>query len=127
MVAPNVTVQLLDGTGVLTQVSNNTLTVNARCINCRSWSGGSIDVTSKAQNMIFAYGPWVGNPDSVNANLKFHMAEGVFTMDMTKASGPGGVPYITAFNEGATEVSITTTRYLASPVHGKFLCVNIVL
>jgi hypothetical protein len=127
MVAPNVTVELLDGTGVLTQASNNTLTVNARCINCRSWSGGSIDVTSKAQNMIFAYGPYVGNPDSVNANLKFHETEGVFTMDMTKARGPGGVPDVTAFNEGATEVSIKTTHDFASPAHGKFLCPNIVL
>ena len=47
-VAPNVTVELLPGTGVLTQDSKDDLTVNARCINCRSWSGGSIDVTSKA-------------------------------------------------------------------------------
>jgi hypothetical protein len=126
-VAPNVTVELLTGTGVLPQDSNNTLTVNARCINCRSWSGGSIDVTSKAQNMIFAYGPWVGNPDSVNANLRFHETEGVFTMDMIKATGPGGVPDITATNEGATEISITDTHDFKSPAHGKFLCPNIVL
>ena len=126
-VAPNVTLELLPGTGVLTQDSNNTLTVNARCINCRSWSGGSIDVTSKAQNMIFAYGPYVGNPNSVNANLKFHETEGVFTMDMTKATGPGGVPDITASNEGATEISIRNTHDLSSPAHGKFLCPNIVL
>jgi hypothetical protein len=124
MVAPNVTVQLLDGTGVQTQDDNNTLTVNARCINCRSWSGGSIDVTSKAQNMIFAYGPWVGNPDSVNANLKFHETEGVFTLDMTKASGPRGVPDVTALNEGATEVSIRSTHDFASPAHGKLFSPN---
>jgi hypothetical protein len=121
-VAPNVTVQLLTGTGVVTQASNNTLTVNARCINCRGWNGGSIDVNSKAQNMIFAYGPWVGNPNSVNANLRMHETEGVFTMDMIQATGPGGVPNITAANEGATEVSITSTHDLASPIHGEFLC-----
>jgi len=84
-------------------------------------------VTSKAQNMIFAYGPWVGNPDSVNANLRFHETDGVFTMDMTKASGHGGVPDITASNEGATEVSIKSTHDFASPAHGELLCPNIVL
>lgn len=125
-VAPNVTVQLLAGSGVQTDASNNTLTVNARCINCRSWSGGSIDVTSKSQNMIFAYGPWVGNPNSVNADLRMHETDGVFTMDMTKATGPGGVPDITASNSGATEVSISSTHDLASPIHGQFLCLNII-
>ena len=126
-VAPNVTVQLLAGSGVQTDVSNNTLTVNARCINCRSWSGGSIDVTSKAQNMIFAYGPWVGNPNSVNADLRMHDTDGVFTMDMTKATGPGGVPEITGSNLGAAEISISSTHDLASPIHGGFLCLSVVL
>ena len=83
-------------------------------------------MTSKAQNMIFAYGPWVGNPDSVNANLRFHETVGVFTMNLTKATGPGGVPVITGTNEGVTELSITSTHGLASPAHGKFLCPNIV-
>jgi hypothetical protein len=117
-VASNVTVQLLAGSGVQTNATNNTLTVNARCINCRSWNGGSIDVTSKAQNMIFAYGPWVGNPNSVNADLRMHFTDGVFTMDMTKASGPGGVPEITAADVGATEISINSTHDIASPAHG---------
>ena len=57
----------------------------------------------------------------MNANLKFHETEGVFTMDMTKATGPEGVPDITASNEGATEISIRSTHDLASPAHGKFL------
>lgn len=84
-------------------------------------------MTSKAQNMIFAYGAWVGNPDSVNANLRYHETDGVFTMDLTKATGPGGVPDITAANEGATEISIKDTHDYASPAHGKFLCPNVVL
>lgn len=126
-IAPNVTVRLRARSGVQTDASNNTLTVNAQCINCRSWSGGSIDVTSKAQEMIFAYGPWVGNPDSENADLRMHNTDGVFTMDMTKATGPGGVPEITASNFGATEVSISSTHDLASPIHGEFFCLNIVL
>jgi hypothetical protein len=75
--------------------------------------------------MIFAYGSWVGNPDSVNANLTFHETEGVFTLDMTEASGHGGVPDVTVLNEGATEVSIRSTHDLASPAHGKFFRPNI--
>ncbi len=126
-IAPNVTVQLLAGSGVLTNASNNILTINARCINCRSWSGGSIDVTSKAQNMVFAYGPWVGNPNSVNADLRMHNTDGVFTMDMTKATGQGGVPEITGSDSGATQVSILSTHDLASPIHGEFRRLNIVL
>jgi hypothetical protein len=120
-IAPNVTVELLAGSGVQPDADNNTLTVNARCVNCRTWSGGSIDVTSKAQEMIFAYGSWVHNPDSENADLRMHDTEGVFTMDLTKAAGPGGVPDITGGpNIGATEVSITSTHEIASPAHGEF-------
>jgi Cytochrome domain of cellobiose dehydrogenase len=123
----NVTVQLLGGSEVTTSPdgSNNTLTVNGLCMNCRSWSGGSIDVTSKAQKMIFAYGPYVGNPDSVNADLRMHSADGVFTMDLIAATGPGGLPVITdRANNGATEISFSSTHYFAGPIHGKSLCLE---
>lgn len=121
----NVKVEVLAGSGVSlsSDGSNNTLTVNGRCTGCRSWNGGSIDVTSKAQNMIFAYGPWVSNPDSVNADLRMHTADGVFTMDMTAATGRGGLPTITdSANHGSTEIKTSSTHEFASPIHGKFRC-----
>lgn len=114
----NVTIQLLPGTGIV----GGTLTANGRCTGCRKWSGNSIDVKSTAQKMIFAYGPgYVGNPDSVNADTRFHSTYGVFTMDMVKATGPGGVPSSNIGpNLGSIETSITRKSEFSAPIHGVY-------
>ena len=62
-------VALLPGT----TLSNNSFVVNAQCSNCRSWSSGSLDVTSRTQNFIYALGPDVVlRSDDKAAGLQEH-------------------------------------------------------
>ncbi len=53
--SPDFKVQALPGTGV--DDAAETLVFNGRCSNCRSWSGGSLDVTSAHEPFIYAVGP----------------------------------------------------------------------
>ncbi len=49
----DVSITLLPGSGLI----NNTYIVNGKCLGCRKWKGGSIDLKSKTQPMIYAVGP----------------------------------------------------------------------
>lgn len=49
----DVSITLLPGSGII----NDTYVVNGKCSGCRKWNGGSIDLKSKAQPMIYAVGP----------------------------------------------------------------------
>ncbi|KAH0551425.1 hypothetical protein GP486_007359 [Trichoglossum hirsutum] len=103
--APNINVTLEPGSGIL----DNRFVVNARCTNCRSWAGGSLDVKSKDQPFIYAWGPsWSFiSTDSKSANMQRHSQYGFFDMDMTQASsGDAGVPEGTQ-NSGASKIGDT--------------------
>jgi hypothetical protein len=72
-------VELLPGTGL----SDNLMTVNARCSNCRTWKTGSLDVNSTAQPWIYALGPNSVNnvnirSDSVTAGIERHSIYGSY-------------------------------------------------
>lgn len=110
------TIEVLSGTGV----SNGTIVANGRCINCRSWQGGSLDVNSSAQDMIYATGPSGNiNSDSLAADTRIHNNYGVFTMNMPKATGDGGVPAIATVNSGATQLSSGSNTDWWPALHGK--------
>lgn len=81
-------VETLAGTGL---VNETTYLYNAICHNCRSWPGGSVDVTSTAQKFIYATGPGGdAKSDSQAASVKIHYEYGTFTMDMKHATGSAG-------------------------------------
>lgn len=94
-------VALLPGT----LISNNNFIVNAQCSNCRSWNGGSLNITSHAQNFIYAVGPDVNlQSDDKAAGMQRHSNYGQFTMDLVQATGNGGLPNNTLSNSGAAPV-----------------------
>lgn len=65
------------------------LILRARCGNCRSF----IDTEATAHPMIFAFGQAQNlQSNSPSADLKRHIRFGHFTMDMSTATGAGGVP-----------------------------------
>ncbi|KAH6722261.1 hypothetical protein DL95DRAFT_352089 [Leptodontidium sp. 2 PMI_412] len=111
----NITVEVLPGT----QISDGNYTVNAMCMNCRSWKGGSIDPTNTAAKFIYATGPG-GNlkSNSLTAGIKRHDLYGAFTMDLTKAFGVKGVPVIQfADGTGTVQTQDNSDRDLAPPAH----------
>jgi hypothetical protein len=89
----DVQVQVLEGSGI----KNGTFVVNAKCTNCRTWDGGSLKTTSTSQPMIWAAGS-AGelNTNDLNANIQQHQGYEHFSLDLTKASGVGGVPVVDA-------------------------------
>jgi hypothetical protein len=114
---PSIQVDILPGSGI----SGNTLTVNGRCSNCRSWNGGSLNVQSSGQNMIFAAGRSSGVicSDSKTADIRRHAVYGIFTMDLTQASGPGGLPVSNTTNVNSIEASLKVDNDVAPPFHGE--------
>ncbi|KAK3937408.1 hypothetical protein QBC46DRAFT_392792 [Diplogelasinospora grovesii] len=86
-------VETLNGTGIFDDI----YIFSGRCSNCRSWSGGSIDVASTGQKMIYATGPvgFVGSDDG-DAPIGYHANYGSFTVDMTQAVGRAEAPVINA-------------------------------
>jgi len=113
----SIDVEILAGSGI--QGAN--LIVNGRCTNCRSWYGGSIDTQSTGQNMIFASGRSSGIicSDSLTADTRRHSVYGVFTMDLTKASGPGALPpqKSVPVNINAVQASLVYDKDIAPVVH----------
>lgn len=85
----NTQVQVLGGSGII----DGNYVVNAKCSNCRTWSGGSVDVTGNRVNMIWAIGP-DGDIDSddVQANIQQHRTYNSFDLDFAAATGEAGVP-----------------------------------
>ncbi|RPA97864.1 CBD9-like protein [Choiromyces venosus 120613-1] len=75
--------ELLDGSGV----SGGLMTANIKCSNCRSWAGGSLDVTSKSQNFIWAIGDQKVTSKSQTQSLDQHVQNGFYGLDLTKATG----------------------------------------
>ncbi|KAJ4338070.1 hypothetical protein N0V87_004218 [Didymella glomerata] len=78
--------------------------LHARCSDCRVWPNGFLDATSPSQPMIYAFGsPYPLQSSSRSADLKRHARYGYFTMDMTAATGTGGVPLKSSANAGVQE------------------------
>jgi hypothetical protein len=72
--APEIQIETLSGTSI----TNNSFILNAVCHNCRSWRGGSLDVTSTAQPWIYALGPNLElQSDALDAPLRRHHAYGM--------------------------------------------------
>ena len=85
----NVEIEVLHGT----RIENDMMILRARCSDCRVWPNGYIDATSTDQPMIYAFGSaYALQSSSPSADLKRHVRYGHFTMDMTAATGRGGVP-----------------------------------
>ncbi|KAJ5610656.1 hypothetical protein N7510_007375 [Penicillium lagena] len=96
-------VDILEGTGI----SNNTMTVNARCSNCTNWETGSLDLKSTAQSWIFALGP-TGRQ---------------FFVDMVHATGgSGGLPISYTTAAGSSLASTTSDSNWPSIIHALCLC-----
>ncbi|KAK4984730.1 hypothetical protein LTR50_006409 [Elasticomyces elasticus] len=91
-------VTLLEGTGV----SNNIMTANVRCSNCKSWSGGSMDFTSSSASWIFAAksGSSLKSGDT-NAAISQHGSQGSFSFDLSKAKGGSDVNPFTGSSAAA--------------------------
>lgn len=95
----SVTITMLPGTGVY----NGEMVANFMCSNCRSWSGGSIDITSTSQNMIYAMGP----QQQIQSNdpsfvIQQHSNNGGFNMNLKAATGTAGVPSTNAASSSST-------------------------
>ncbi|KAH8882021.1 CBD9-like protein, partial [Thozetella sp. PMI_491] len=101
-------IESLAGTGKL---DNTTYLFNGRCSNCRSWASGSVNVTSTAQDFVYGIGPYGDlQSDDPNAPLNYHEAYGGFTLDMTGATGVGGVPVIGTESAGTALVLSKTGK-----------------
>ena len=74
----DVSVTTLPGSGVI----NNTYIVNGKCSGCRKWKGGSLDLKSKAQPMIFAVGPDdYLQSNALDAGIRRHQDFGEFSSE----------------------------------------------
>jgi hypothetical protein len=101
------------------KIEGNTTTVNAKCSNCRSWKGGSIDPKNTAAKFIYATGPDGSlNTKSLTAGIKRHAGYGAFKMDLTKAVGTAGAPIpATADSSGTEQTQDKTDHDFSAPLH----------
>ncbi|KAL3424251.1 hypothetical protein PVAG01_03532 [Phlyctema vagabunda] len=111
----SITTEILAGSGV----NNGTMTVNARCQMCRSWATGSLAQNSTNAPFIYAVGPDGSlRSSSKHASVKRHAIYGSFTMDLTQAVGPAGIPdRITADSKGSVEKKRKLDHELAAKAH----------
>ncbi|KAH0602266.1 uncharacterized protein H6S33_009876 [Morchella sextelata] len=120
--------ELLDGSGV----ANGIMTANIRCANCREWNGGSLDVNSTAQNLLWS----VGNNEQVattdkSATIHQHRLYGFYTLNMVAATGGNDTnPFTSNDSIVSTGSSIAAPRTKADRVliaHGVIMGVTFVL
>lgn len=86
VVTKDVVVTTLPGWGI----SNDTYIVNAKCSGCRKWHGGSLDLTSTQQPMIYAVGPDDSlQSDQQDAGIRRHQnfGEHILLHDMGMSNG----------------------------------------
>ncbi|KAK5055179.1 hypothetical protein LTR84_012928 [Exophiala bonariae] len=97
----DVKITLLSGSGII----NDTYVVNAKCSNCRSWSGGSADVLSDSQSMLWAVGE-AGEikSNALDARIQEHSRRGVFNLDFKAATGDAGVPVVDASSDNVDTI-----------------------
>jgi hypothetical protein len=84
----NITATLLGGSG-----SGDYITANIHVADGMAWAGGALDKTNAEQNFVYAFSPL--NPaGGASGSLAQHVSVGGFTLDVTQAIGPGGVPTV---------------------------------
>ncbi|KAH8671427.1 hypothetical protein BX600DRAFT_459035 [Xylariales sp. PMI_506] len=117
---PDINIQALAGTGLLNE---STYVFNGLCSNCRSWTGGSIDVASTAQSFIYATGPNGDiRSDDPAAAIKMHQNYGNFQMNLVAATGPGAIPDLathkgTALIASSQGTTVTNMSDVAAMIH----------
>lgn len=97
MYTSKVEIEVLEGT----RIEDDMMILRARCADCRVWPHGFLDATSFDQHMIYAFGDaYPLQSSSPDVGLKRHVRYGYFTMDMTAATGTGGVPVKSSASSG---------------------------
>lgn len=121
----DIVVEVRPGSGI----ANGVMTAAAMCYNCRSWSGGSVNVNNTKASFIFAHGPDEDfKSDSTNAALKRHAGYGSFTMDLTTAEGSKTVPIVSyGDTTGTTQNSLKSDRDLGPPFHAALMITAFVI
>ena len=124
----------LQGANTVTgERSTQVIKADGVCRGCTTWpSGGSIDLTSKAQPFIFAVGPTFPpiESDSLSAGLSRHEFYGHFTMDMMAATSTSGgaVPVGPYELKDASKAMDTTFDNDPAPhIHGLVMSIVFVL
>ncbi|KAF7907710.1 uncharacterized protein EAF01_005296 [Botrytis porri] len=86
-------VTLLDGSGII----NGQMIAKFRCSNCDSWSGGSMSFTDSSSAWIWAHKTGAAlSSISVDADIDFHDANGVATLNLqTAIGGESTNPFLT--------------------------------
>lgn len=115
---PDAQVSLLSGSGIV----DGYMVANVRCDNCTSWKGGSLDLSSKSTNWIWAYkkGKPIYSSDMME-NIAQHDSTGRQSVNMTAArlmSLNSSNPF-TGYNATAAAVhSRTSTSSSTIAAHG---------
>ncbi|KAF2138353.1 iron reductase domain protein [Aplosporella prunicola CBS 121167] len=108
---------------------SNWYSVNAHCRNIAKMA--DLNLNSKEAPFIFAIGPdeYTVESDSKAANLRFHVAHGSFTMDMTQATQQNAEGAGTSFGDGSLKGSNKKGfrddgKTYGTPAHGLLMCVS---
>lgn len=87
--------------------TDDRISVDFHCNNCRKWSSGSINVTDDDQPFFYALGPSGDlETNDQNAKISQHSADPVqFALNMKDATGPNGVPVIGSAADHPTDAA----------------------
>ncbi|KAH8896165.1 CBD9-like protein [Thozetella sp. PMI_491] len=120
---PELNVEALSGTGIPGDTDLN-LVFSGVCHKCRSWDGGSLDLTSTAAPFMFAVGPeayLISNDPSLS--VPYHAEYGSFTLDLKQATGLGGVPSLDT-NTGSAIIKTSNGQVdIVARIHGIILMI----
>ncbi|ORY83218.1 hypothetical protein BCR37DRAFT_387070 [Protomyces lactucae-debilis] len=119
--ATAITTEMLTGT----TADSTGFTANFKCTGCRTWSTGSLAVTSTSAPMIYAFSnQQPSQPVSASSTIQQHASSnrGHFNFDLTKATGAGGIPGValaqTGTAAGSSSVSGAVPAATSSSVNG---------
>jgi hypothetical protein len=98
MFTDKIKLEILPGT--MLDGNESMMIAKAVCRNCRTF----FDVKDTKQNMMYAFGHGALFSNSPSANLKRHARYGHFSMDMTVATGTGGIPAKSNIMSGVKEI-----------------------
>jgi hypothetical protein len=118
----DVSYSLLVGSSIVDDDIGTNLVANVRCVDCRSWPGGHIDLTSTKQPMIYAVGSANGQiaTNDHTAAIHQHVGYGQFAVDMVGATGP---PSDTTVQRGVShETDDSEVRGPGAVLHAPFTC-----